>query len=303
MTPQEQQLLQGLTDRVNRTTLTEKDPEAEQFLNQALGRNPDTVYILSQTVLVQQYALDEAKKQLDDLREQARQQAQLQQQTPAPQKHTSFLGNLLGMNEASAPPPPPQYAPVSSPGNAPPYPPPGYGQPQYAPPQYLQPGYSSGPFSGGGMGSGGGFLSGAMQTAAGVAAGALAFEGIEDLMHGFEHRAGYGLGSGLDGGFGGGQREEVVNNYYGGSGAQSGDHGDLSSRLEQADGGSNSISSDIEDRRGDARGFAETGDDNQNNFADTSNDDASGNDYQDDGSGSDDSGVDDNSGSDDSNGF
>jgi hypothetical protein len=54
-----------------------------------------------------------------------------------------------------------------------------------------------------------------MQTAAGVAAGALAFQGIESLMHGFGNAAGYGQGFG---GFGGeGQRpvEEVVNNYYG----------------------------------------------------------------------------------------
>ena len=63
---------------------------------------------------------------------------------------------------------------------------------------------------------GGGFLQGAMQTAAGVAAGALAFEGIESLMHGFGHAAGYG-GQGF-GGFEGGQRpEEIVNNYYGDS--------------------------------------------------------------------------------------
>jgi hypothetical protein len=48
-----------------------------------------------------------------------------------------------------------------------------------------------------------------------VAAGALAFQGIESLMHGFGHAAGYGQDFGGFGG--GGQRpvEEVVNNYYG----------------------------------------------------------------------------------------
>ena len=69
MTPQEQQLLQGLTDRVNQTVLSDKDPEAEQFINQALGRNPDATYILAQTVLVQQYALDQAKQQLDQAKQ------------------------------------------------------------------------------------------------------------------------------------------------------------------------------------------------------------------------------------------
>jgi hypothetical protein len=48
-----------------------------------------------------------------------------------------------------------------------------------------------------------------------VAAGALAFEGVESLMHGFGHSAGFGEGSGFGGGFGGGAPEEtVVNNYY-----------------------------------------------------------------------------------------
>ncbi|WP_433983243.1 DUF2076 family protein [Tunturiibacter empetritectus] len=97
----------------------------------------------------------------------------------------------------------PPYAPVGGGYGAAPQ----YGAPvQYAPPQYGAPR---------GMG-GGGFLRGAMQTAAGVAAGALAFEGVESLMHGFGHEAGYGGGQGL-GGFEGGQRptEEIVNNYYG----------------------------------------------------------------------------------------
>jgi hypothetical protein len=63
-----------------------------------------------------------------------------------------------------------------------------------------------------------------MQTAAGVAAGALAFQGIESLMHGFGHAAGYGQDFG---GFGGeGQRpvEEVVNNYYGDDRGEHGGH-------------------------------------------------------------------------------
>ncbi len=32
MTPQEQQMLQGLTERINQTQLPEKDLDAEQFL-------------------------------------------------------------------------------------------------------------------------------------------------------------------------------------------------------------------------------------------------------------------------------
>ena len=53
MTPQEQAMLNDLIGRVEQTQLTEKDPEAEQLLNQRLGRNPNALYVLAQTVLVQ----------------------------------------------------------------------------------------------------------------------------------------------------------------------------------------------------------------------------------------------------------
>jgi hypothetical protein len=223
MTPQEQEMLQGLIQRVNQTQLQEKDPDAEEMLNQTLGRNPDALYILAQTVLVQQYALDQAKQQLDQLRQQ-------------PKRTTSFLGGLLGRDERPAPPPPPplstyvqqpQYAPATVVG---------YGAPQYG-------GFQSG-----------GFLRGAMQTAAGVAAGALAFEGIESLMHGFGHSAGYG--------FGDSNQPEIINNYYGDSASH-----------EHA----GNLSSDIEDRRDEsAFSRAVDSDDHGNSLLDNSdNDDSS----------------------------
>jgi hypothetical protein len=115
MTPEEEQMLNDLTDRVSQTRLTEKDPEAEQLLNQKLGRNPDALYILAQTVLVQKYALEQAQAQL--------QQMQQAPQQPAPARATSFLGNLLGHHDPAPPPPPP-----------PPPPQPGYGAAPYAQP-------------------------------------------------------------------------------------------------------------------------------------------------------------------------
>jgi hypothetical protein len=215
MTPQEQQMLEDLVNRINQTVLQDKDPEAEQFLIQSLSRNPDAVYILAQTVLVQRYALDQAKKQLDEAK-----QAAQQAPPPAPVHH-SFLGSLLGTDDRPAPPPPPppqtQYAPVNY------APQPSYQQPPYGQPAYAQPVYST-------PSSGGGFLRGAMQTATGVAAGALAFEGVESLMHGFGAHAGYGPGSGFGdfGGMGGGQpREEIINNYDGDS-----DRGGLTPDIE-----------------------------------------------------------------------
>ena len=190
MTPQEESMLNDLISRVGQTRLSEKDPDAEQLLNQGLGRNPDALYILAQTVLVQKYALEQAQAQL--------QQLQQQQQAPHPARSTSFLGSLLGHRDP-APPPPPPLPPQPSYGA----PPPPYGQPygqQWGPP----PGYGAPPPQSGGPS----FLRSAATTAAGVAAGALAFEGVESLMHGFGNSAGLGGGSGLFGGTGGGAPEE-----------------------------------------------------------------------------------------------
>jgi hypothetical protein len=185
MTPQESSMLQDLVGKVQGTPLTEKDPEAEELLQQTLGRDPDSIYKLAQTVLVQNLALNQARAQIQ----------QLQQQPPQPQpaRATSFLGNLLGHRDpAPAAAPPPQYQPV-----------PTYEAPQYAPaPPYASPSPSPA----------GGFLRSAATTAAGVAAGALAFEGIESLMHGFGHGGG---GGGYGAGFGAPPVEEtVINNYY-----------------------------------------------------------------------------------------
>lgn len=221
-------MLQGLIQRVNQTRLEEKDLDAEEMLNQTLGRNPDALYILAQTVLVQQYALDQATQQLDQLRQQ-------------PRRATSFLGGLLGRDQQPAPPPPP--------------PPPAYAQPQYIPAQSY--GY--------GAPQSGGFLRGAMQTAAGVAAGAFAFEAIEGLMHGFGHQAGYGSGFGS---FGDSDRPEIINNYYGDN---------------PAGGHEGSLSPDIEDRRGESA-FSHAVDSNNHGDSLMDNSDTNTDDFADDSS-------------------
>ncbi len=105
MTPQEQQLLKQLTDRINQTQLEEKDPDAENLLGRELGANPDALYILAQTVLVQNIALEQARAQVAQLQQQAR---------PQPAHATSFLGRLLGDRapQPPSPPLPPDYQPV-----------------------------------------------------------------------------------------------------------------------------------------------------------------------------------------------
>ena len=132
--------------------------------------------MLAQTVLVQNIALDQAKAQVSQLQQQVQ---QLQQQ-PQPAHTTSFLGRLLGEHDQAA-------AAAAAGSRAAGYQPvpqyarrlrsliPQYGQPQYQQTQYVP------------VGGQPSFLRGAMQTAAGVAAGALAFEGVESILHGFGH--------------------------------------------------------------------------------------------------------------------
>jgi hypothetical protein len=218
MTPQEESMLNDLISRVEQTQLTEKDPEAEQLLNQRLGRNPNALYILAQTVLVQSYALEQAQAQLNQLR----QQTQALQAQPA--RSTSFLGNLLGHRDPAPPPPPPQ---------------PGYGSSPYGQPWNQAPSYGPPPPAPGGGSS---FLRTAATTAAGVAAGALAFQGIESLMGGFGHSAGFGGGSGFFGGGEGRPEETIINNYYDDPGREHGsvdhtslgDSGSDAANLQQA---------------------------------------------------------------------
>lgn len=281
MTQQEQQLLKGLTDRVNGTSLQNKDAEAESMLQGALSKNPDALYILCQTVLVQQFAMDNAQRQLTE----ARAELDRLRQAAKPQEHGSFLGNLFGLGKSDDTTPAQTtsaqggYAPVHNPGQPPqagygqPAPQPGYGQPM--PQTYGQPmppyGYGAPPVMGGGpFGGGGGFLQGAAQTAAGVVAGEFAFRALEDVFHGFG-------GGGEGRGFGGGT--EVVNNYYGDADDRGSGDG-FADRLQQADGLDGSISPDIEDRRGDSSGFL-GGSGDGDNFAasddtDYSSDDSSG---------------------------
>ena len=128
-----------------------------------------------------------------------------------------------------------------------------------------------------------------MTTATGVAAGALAFEGIESLMHGFGQHAGYG--SSFDGGMGGGRPEEIINNNYYGDATPEHHGGDLSDRFAAA---GDKPSDDIEDRRGfsdDTQPDVVGADDTADNFADTSSDDSG---SFDDGGGFDSGGSDDN---------
>ena len=208
MTPQEKDLLTTLLDRVRNTPRQPKDPEADALIRQAMSDQPDLPYYLTQTVLIQDLSLHQAQQRIADLEKQLADAQQSAKPTVG-----SFLGGLFG----SRPPAPSSGAPPAGPWTrspqvaaAPPV------QPGYAQPGYGQP-PGGGGFLGGGMGGGGGFLRSAAATAAGVAGGALLFQGIESLFG--NHYAGGLMGAGMTPGLG----ETVINNYYGSDTAGGGD--------------------------------------------------------------------------------
>ncbi len=288
VTSQEEQMLNSLVERVNSTQLTEKDPDAATLLQRGFSGNGDAVYILAQSVLVQNIALEQARAQLSQAQEQVQ---QLQQAAQQPAHATSFLGSLLGHRDP-APPPQPVYQQAYTPQGAPEYQTPYNPAPQYGAPQYGAPQYVAAPPAGSSFGQPS-FLRSAAQTAAGVAAGALAFEGVEALLHGgFGHPGmgmgmggwgmpgvGFGMGPGMGMGMGYERpvEETVVNNYYdspgGGFGEEHHEHfhessGDGNAQLQDAswnddsgsgyDSGSDSSDSggfDSGDTGGDSGGF------------------------------------------------
>ena len=233
MNPQEKELLTTLLDRVKNAPRQDKDPEADALIRQAMAAQPDLPYYLTQTVLIQDLSLHQAQQRIADLEKQLADAQQAAKPTVG-----SFLGGLFGNRspaQASGPAQagPPQAGPwTRSPqvAAAPPAQP--YGQPGYAP----QPGYGQQPMGGGGFmggggmgGAGGGFLRSAAATAAGVAGGALLFQGISSLFG--NHYAGGLMSGGMTPGLG----ESVVNNYYGNDAGSGG--GDWSSDAGAAGGG------------------------------------------------------------------
>jgi hypothetical protein len=208
MTPQEKDLITQLLGRLPPPNEA-KDLEADALIQAALRQRPDATYFLVQTVLIQEMALAQAQQRLQDLE---RQLSAVQAAQPPQQQPTSFLGRALrGSAPASGPWGPAPSAPQTPPGGV-------WSQssgaaPAGGPPTAAAaPGYAT-PWGGGG----GGFLRQAAMTAAGVAGGALLFEGIQSMFgHGSNVLGGMAMQPGLS--------ETITNNYYGdqsGAGADS----------------------------------------------------------------------------------
>ncbi|MFG1401260.1 DUF2076 domain-containing protein [Xanthobacter sediminis] len=208
MTPEERALIDGLFDRMREFENAPRDAEAEALIARRVAQAPHAPYALAQSVLVQEHALQQAYARVQELEAQLRDaeaRAQAASQPAAQPSSGGFLGGLFGGGRSSVP-----AAGSRMPGDAAPagYAQQSYGQnpgyPQqggYGQPGYAQPGYPSGQQPGGqpagpwgqqaamqqrGGFGGGGFLQSALATAAGVAGGALLFDGIKGMMSGGE---------------------------------------------------------------------------------------------------------------------
>ena len=177
MNSEEQTLIDGLFSRLQQaeTDSAPRDAQAEARIKEHMARQPAVGYYMTQSILVQEHALQSLDAQN---KQQAQQIQQLQDELqrakatqPAPASGGGFLSSIFGGGSRE-----PQPAPSNSGGGWREPARPSFNQP--APQQNYQP-----PQAPVAAPAGSGFLGGAMKTAAGVAGGVLLAEGISSLFH------------------------------------------------------------------------------------------------------------------------
>jgi hypothetical protein len=169
MTPEERQLVTGLFERMKSYGALQKDAEAVALISGSVRAVPDAPYMLVQSVLAQEHALQEAGKRIEDLE---RRLGEMQGSPQGEQQGSgSFLGGLLGGRPASQPTatsvPPMGSRPGPAALDA-------ADRPRWTPSPPAQRAAAEP--------AGGGFLRSALATAAGVAGGMLAAGAIGSLL-------------------------------------------------------------------------------------------------------------------------
>jgi uncharacterized protein len=164
MTSDERTLIATLFDRLNQAAAQPRDAEAEEFIRGKVSQQPLAPYLLVQSTLVMQQALAAAQSRIADLEKQLAAAGRSGQGSGG--SFLSGMANFLGVGQSPSQPPPrpPQTPPPLPTQPSPPS--------TFAPPPLPQ----AGPRGGGS------FLQNALSTAAGVAGGALLFQGIQNLI-------------------------------------------------------------------------------------------------------------------------
>ena len=180
MNSEEQTLIDGLFSRLQQaeTDSAPRDAQAEARIKEHMTRQPAAGYYMTQSLLVQEHALQsldaqnkQQAQQIQQLQEEL-QRAKSAQPAPASGGGGGFLSSIFGGGSREA-----QPAPGNSGGGWREPARPSFNAP--APQQsYQQPSQPAAVAP-----AGSGFLGGAMKTAAGVAGGVLLAEGISSLFH------------------------------------------------------------------------------------------------------------------------
>jgi uncharacterized protein len=194
MTPQEQQLVADLFDRLASLEGQRRDPDAERLIREGFGRAPNAVYALVQSVLVQDEALKRAGARIEELEHAA--------QPAEPPQGGGFLDNMRNVltgrdpGRGSVPSVRPGGQGSSGVWGSRPEPSAPAGYPPGAQMAAPMGGPAGGGMMGGGMmgggmmggmapGSGGGsFLGTAAATVAGVVGGAMLLNSVRSMMGG-----------------------------------------------------------------------------------------------------------------------
>ena len=207
MNVQEREQLTGFLQQLAQAQAGPKDEEALGMIGSAVARQPDALYLLVQRTLILDGALKSAQSQIAQLQTQLEQQKALASPAAAP---ANFLdANSWGRSTATnavAPmlqspgmrPPAPAYPAGPQAGN--------YGAPQagnFAAPQAAAPSAGFQAPS---------FLTGMATTAAGVAAGAFLFQGVNHMFG--SHGDNSMMGSSARQQPSGATDNTVINNYY-----------------------------------------------------------------------------------------
>src|SRR5262245_31082400 len=102
MTPEERQLISDLFDRMRGYGAPEKDRDAEALIAQSVRANPNATYMLVQSVLVQEQALEASNARIQDLEDQLRAMQGAEQ--PRGSRSGSFLGGAWSSGRRDEPP-------------------------------------------------------------------------------------------------------------------------------------------------------------------------------------------------------
>ncbi len=158
MQSEEQKLIDGLFSRLQQaeSQTGPRDAAAEQLIKNHLQNQPAAAYYMAQAILVQEAALKKLNDRVTQLENQVKQQPQ--------QSSGGFLSGLFGGGNSQ----PRQSAPSQ----------PAWGAQPQQPVQ--QPGYAPQPAA---PSRAGGFMSGALQTAAGVAGGVVLADMLTSMFH------------------------------------------------------------------------------------------------------------------------